>query len=69
MLTNTDLRIRVKIPIDAGLCVTCGEPRLSTDGQTLKCRHCSGESLLSEWNRTVARFVREAVRRVRRGAA
>lgn len=47
MLTNTDLRIRVKIPIDAGLCVTCGEPRLSTDGKRVVCA-CGAETDVSQ---------------------
>lgn len=60
-------RLRYKIP-PPEMCVTCYEARLATDGQTVRCRCCSGESLLSEWNRKVARFVRDTVRRFKRGA-
>jgi len=61
------VQARLKLPPSVAICPSDGG-ELTTDGQTLKCRHCSGESLLSEWNRTVARFVREAVRRFKRGA-
>lgn len=60
-MIQTRSNVRLKLPPSVAICPSDGG-ELTTDGQTLKCRHCSGDSLLGEWNRKVARFVREARR-------